>query len=126
MADPGGTGPTDFTALREWLGDLRLPGPPGDTADKGPKETAIQEQRPAGAPTTFVVAPHGPADFTTVTAAARKAPPGARILVRPGRYEEGILLEKSLEIVGDGPCEEIVFENPDTHCLVMRSAKAIV
>jgi F-box protein 11 len=41
--------------------------------------------------------------FTTVGAAIRAANPGDRIFVRPGRYEESLLIDKPLEIIGDGP-----------------------
>src|SRR5262249_6604031 len=52
------------------------------------------------------------------------AQPGARIIVRPGRYEEGLILDKDLEICGEGPREEIVIENPDFHCLAMQKGRA--
>jgi parallel beta-helix repeat protein len=41
--------------------------------------------------------------FTTVSAAISAASPGDRILVRPGRYDESLVVDKQLEIVGDGP-----------------------
>jgi parallel beta-helix repeat protein len=49
---------------------------------------------------------HG--DFTTVGQAIKAAKPGDRILVRPGLYEEAVVLSKPLEILGDGPVSEIV------------------
>ena len=42
-------------------------------------------------------------DFATVGAAIKAAKPGDRILVRPGLYEEGLVVDKPLEILGDGP-----------------------
>src|SRR5262249_52751532 len=39
---------------------------------------------------------------------------------------DGIVLDKPLEIIGDGPREEIIFENPDTHCVVIRTKMALV
>jgi parallel beta-helix repeat protein len=44
---------------------------------------------------------HG-ADHTSITDAIRAARPGERILVRRGVYEGGLILDKPLEIVGDG------------------------
>jgi parallel beta-helix repeat protein len=46
-------------------------------------------------------------DFTTVGAAIEAAQPGDRILIRPGLYEEGLVVDKPLEILGDGPVAEI-------------------
>src|SRR5262249_49617964 len=50
----------------------------------------------------------------------------ARILVHPGRYEEGLILDKSLEICGEGPREEIIIESPDFHCLTMQAGPASI
>jgi F-box protein 11 len=62
-------------------------------------------------PLTLVVDPMpGRSQFNTITSAVDMAPPGARILVRPGLYKEGIVPDKPLEIVGDGPLEEIQVE----------------
>src|SRR5262249_12823056 len=79
-----------------------------------------------GPAATLAVSPSGAGDFRTVTEAIRKAPPGSRILVRPGSYAEGIVLEKPLEIVGDGAREKIVFANPDTHCVLIQTDRALV
>ena len=46
-------------------------------------------------------------DFATVGAAIKAAKPGDRILVRPGLYEEGLVVDKPLEILGDGPVADI-------------------
>ncbi len=126
MENPSGPRSTDLTAMRDWLAKLRSRPRPVDLADHGPAEAASPDQQPHGPAPTLVVSPKGPADYATLTEAVRKARPGARILVRPGRYEEGLVLDKPLEIVGDGPREEIVLENPDTHCLLVRTAKALV
>lgn len=41
-------------------------------------------------------------DHTTITEAIAAARPGERILVRKGLYEGGLLIDKPLELVGDG------------------------
>jgi F-box protein 11 len=46
-------------------------------------------------------------DFTTVGAAIKAANPGDRILVRPGLYEESLVVDKPLEILGDGLVSDI-------------------
>jgi parallel beta-helix repeat protein len=50
---------------------------------------------------THVVEPNG--KFPTVSAAIKAADRDDRILVRPGRYEESLFVDKPLEIIGDGP-----------------------
>jgi parallel beta-helix repeat protein len=58
-------------------------------------------------PPTHVVDPYQRGDFATVGAAIKAARPGDRILVRPGLYEEGLIVDKPLEILGDGPVADI-------------------
>ena len=54
--------------------------------------------------------PMGRADHITIGEAIEKADSGDRILVRPGLYQEGLVINKPLEIVGDGDREEIVVQ----------------
>jgi F-box protein 11 len=58
-------------------------------------------------PPTHVVDPWQRGDFTTVGAAIKAANPGDRILVRPGLYEESLVVDKPLEILGDGLVSDI-------------------
>ena len=58
-------------------------------------------------PTTHIVDARKRGDFTTVAAAIRAAQPGDRILVRPGLYEGSLVLDRALEIRGDGPAADI-------------------
>src|SRR5438552_3123738 len=101
MPDSSASGPTNLADLREWLAKLRLQDVPSDPRGKTTASPAPQE--PLGSETTVVVAPKGPADYTNLTDATRKAPSGARLLIRPGRYEEGVVLDRPLELIGDGP-----------------------
>ncbi|MFS8066322.1 MAG: right-handed parallel beta-helix repeat-containing protein, partial [Byssovorax sp.] len=57
-----------------------------------------------------VVAPAG-GDFTSLKAAIDAVPDGATILVRPGTYQGPFVIERDLEIVGDGAREAIVLES---------------
>jgi parallel beta-helix repeat protein len=45
----------------------------------------------------------GAGDFTTLTDAVEQSPAGALIRVGPGRFQERVLLSKSLRIQGSGP-----------------------
>jgi len=49
-----------------------------------------------------VVDPLYRGDYTTITEAIEAANPGDRIIVRPGLYQEGLIVEKPLEIIGEG------------------------
>jgi TIR domain len=70
----------------------------GEQADAVGQVTAKTEP-----PTHVVDVFPGRGDFTTVGAAIKAATPGDRILVRPGLYDEALVVDKPLEILGDGP-----------------------
>jgi parallel beta-helix repeat protein len=61
-------------------------------------------------------------DFTTIGAAIQAAQPGDRILVRPGRYREGLVVDKPLEILGDGPVADIEIQARGTQVLAFRAS----
>jgi F-box protein 11 len=73
-------------------------------------------------PPTHVVDPYLRGDFATVNAAIEAAQPGDRILVRPGLYEESLMVDKPLEIIGDGPLEDIEIRAGDAHVLHFRAS----
>ncbi|WP_417909509.1 right-handed parallel beta-helix repeat-containing protein [Candidatus Electronema sp. PJ] len=60
-------------------------------------------------PTVFVDAMHR-GDYVTITEALKAVKPGTRILVRPGLYKEGIVIDKPVEIIGTGERNDIVIE----------------
>jgi TIR domain len=60
-------------------------------------------------------------DFTTIGAAIQAAQPGDRILVRPGRYLEGLVVDKPLEILGDGPVRDIEVQARDADALLFMA-----
>jgi parallel beta-helix repeat protein len=68
-------------------------------------------------PPTHVVDAYERGNFATVSAAIEAAKPGDRILVRPGLYEEGLVVDKPLEILGDGPVPDIEIRARDTNVL---------
>jgi F-box protein 11 len=59
--------------------------------------------------------------FTTIGAAIEAAAPGDRILVRPGRYQEGLVVDKPLEILGDGPVADIEVEAHGADALLFKA-----
>src|SRR5262249_8024707 len=58
-------------------------------------------------PPTHVVDAYQRGDFAMIGEAIKAARPGDRILIRRGLYEEGLIINKPLEILGDGPLSEI-------------------
>jgi parallel beta-helix repeat protein len=104
-----------------------LKDPPGGPvlphADDGQAEVTVSAEPAARGPgpPTRVVDARKRGDFTTVTAAIRAAQPGERILVRPGVYEGGLVVNKALEIRGDGPVCDIVIRAYGTQALVFEA-----
>ncbi len=112
----------------QWI-CLRGKGPPGERG--GPAgdlyvQVQIKPQQRVEAPRTHVVDPHGRGDFTTVTAAIRAARPGDSILVRPGLYEEDLIVDKPLNISGEGPVADIEIRARNTHVLSFQAATGLV
>ncbi|WP_417914424.1 right-handed parallel beta-helix repeat-containing protein [Candidatus Electronema sp. JM] len=60
---------------------------------------------------TVIVDQKGRGDYATITDALKAVKAGTRILVRPGLYEESIVLDKPVEIIGDGNRDDIVIES---------------
>lgn len=61
-------------------------------------------------PQTVIVDAMHRGDYATITDALKVVKAGARILVRPGLYKEGIIIDKPVEIIGEGDRNEIVIE----------------
>jgi parallel beta-helix repeat protein len=91
-------------------------------------EATATEPAATGKPTaksespTHVVDAYHRGDYTTIGAAIRAARPGDRILVRPGLYQEGLVVDKPLEILGDGPVQDIEVQARDSAVLVFRAS----
>ena len=49
--------------------------------------------------------------YQTIAAAIEAVQPGTRIIVRPGVYNEGFIVDRHVEIVGDGNVEDVVIES---------------
>ena len=73
-------------------------------------------------PPTHVVDAFQRGDFATVGAAIKAAKPGDRILVRPGLYEEGLVVDKPLEILGDGPVADIEIRARGADALLFQAS----
>ena len=62
---------------------------------------------------TLVVDASDPTAFATITEAVAAAHDGDRVLVRPGRYVESVVLDKAVSIEGDGDRAAIIVEVQD-------------
>jgi parallel beta-helix repeat protein len=61
---------------------------------------------------TIVVAQDGSGTYATITEAVAAANDGDTILVKPGTYVEAVTVAKDIDLIGDGPRDQIVIENP--------------
>jgi hypothetical protein len=107
------------------------------TAAPAPKtKTAPQPQSKAKPPaqpitaqpitklaTDLIVSPSG-GNFTSISEALRQATRGARLLIRPGLYREGLVIDKPVEIVGAGAREQIILESANASCISMQTSEA--
>lgn len=74
--------------------------------------------------TAIIVSPTG--NCKTISAAIKKAKAGDKILVKPGFYKEDLVIDKPLEIIGDGEVANIVVESKNADCIFMKTDKALV
>ncbi len=73
---------------------------------------------------TIVVSPTG--ECQNISTAIITAEAGDRILVKPGVYQEDLIIDKPLEIFGDGEVADIVVESQNSHCISMKTDNALV
>ena len=94
-------------------------------ADTQPDVTESSEvrQRPTAKtePPTHVVDAMGQGEFLTIGEAVKKASPGDRILVRPGLYQEGLVMDKPLEIIGEGDLGDVVIQATGQDALLFKT-----
>lgn len=79
-----------------------------------------------GAARTVTVSAKGEGDYSSIGAAIRAVQAGCTVLVKPGRYQESLVVDKSVEIVGDGPRENIIVESVAGDCLRLETEEASV
>ena len=92
-----------------------------------PKTIAEAPRTPqTSSPTEIIVAADGSGNYASINQAIRAAKSGGRIRVRPGLYEESVIVDKQIEIVGDGLIKNIIVRSLDSSCFAMRADGAIV
>ncbi len=103
-----------------------LPLEPIDPSVTASSETITAQQIPnSSRPKTpnrdIVVDPMHRGDCTTVSEAIEAANPGDKILVRPGLYHEGLVIDKPMEIIGEGERDEIVIQATGEHAILFKT-----
>ena len=88
--------------------------------------TPIQTVSSGEAVQTLVVSAMGRGDYRTISGAMQAAKDGAKILVKEGVYLEGLVINKPVEIIGDGETSEIILEYSDAECILMQTDYAKV
>lgn len=74
----------------------------------------------------IVVSAAGDGDYASLGEALRAATPGAHLFVSPGLYREGLVIDRPVEIIGQGAREEIVIAPEDASCVRMLTDEATV
>lgn len=69
----------------------------------------------------LVVSQLGRGQYRTISEAINDAQDGDKILVQEGLYRESLIINKPLEIVGDGEISEIILEYIDGSCIFMKT-----
>ncbi|HAS51549.1 MAG TPA: hypothetical protein DCS21_07325 [Gammaproteobacteria bacterium] len=102
-----------------------------------PKELAAPADQPAPATldsmkeapsVTLVVSSSSSSsgDYRTISQALHQAPPGARIQIQPGIYRENLIIDKPVELIGQGETAKIVLESVDACCLRIRTDQVLI
>jgi parallel beta-helix repeat protein len=73
---------------------------------------------------SLIVAANGGGNFKSISEAIKNSAPNSRLLVREGLYNESIVLDKSVEIIGDGAAEKIIIRSQNMSAVMMRTDKA--
>lgn len=74
----------------------------------------------------LVVSAMGRGQYRTISEAMKAAKDGAKILIKEGVYREGLVINKPVEIIGDGETSKIILEYSDGFCISMQTNYAKV
>ena len=85
---------------------------------------ALKETPPAN---TVIVSGDGEGQYSTIGEALKGVQPGMRILVRPGVYNEALIIDKPVELVADphGSSEPVVLQTLISSNITMRTDRAL-
>jgi parallel beta-helix repeat protein len=74
-------------------------------------------------PKTIVVDQMHRGDFATITDAIAAAAPGSRILVRSGVYDEALIIDKPLEIIGEGKLGDVIIRGLGKGAIIFKTSR---
>lgn len=101
--------------------------PAAEATSSPAAHTSSAVERSPGHIITLTVNPMpGRAQFTTISEAVARAPGGARILIAAGHYRESVTIDKPLELIGEGPIEDIIIETETTDTLIFDTNIGVV
>jgi parallel beta-helix repeat protein len=86
----------------------------------------LERRKPIPEQPTIVVDQWHRGDFTTISQAIKKADPGSMILIRSGIYDEGLILDKPLEIVGDGNLGDVTIRAEGKNAILFKATRGKV
>ena len=86
---------------------------------------SVQSANSQAQKSVFVIAPSG-GNFTSIGEALRNIPANSHLLIREGLYQESIVLDKNIDIEGDGAVEKIIVRSTNQSCVLMQTEKASV
>ncbi len=96
----------------------------GDTiAEVNTDNNLDVEITPRYEPKTLIVDASQQGNFARISDAIKSASPGDRIVVRPGSYNEAIVLDKPLEIIGEGKRGDVVISFCNYCVAMIRTPK---
>lgn len=97
-------------------------------AYKNLKETIsyVAKKSPEADNDILVVSKTSHGDFRTIGAALQAARDGHTILVKPGRYQENIVIEKDVTILGDEPTGEVEIVSSRATVVEMRALRVVL
>jgi serine/threonine-protein kinase len=101
-------------AVRQPLGRSREAG--------APAPAAAAAHGAAGSGQTLVVGRGGTGQCMSLRVALRQAEPGANILVMPGTYRESLVVDKPVNLLGQGASAEVIIDSPKGPCLEILAA----
>jgi parallel beta-helix repeat protein len=73
-------------------------------------------------PPTHIVDAFHRGDHATITAALQAARPGDRIMVRPGLYRESLVIDKPIEIIGEGELGDVIIEGVEGNAIRFQTS----
>lgn len=117
--EPNGGVPLAVPARPSRRRKRAAPSEEGAATRESPEETRAPSARTE--PPTIIVDPMHRGHHITISEAIEAAEPGTRILVRPGFYQEGLVLDKPLELIGDGDPGEVVIQATGADALLFQT-----